>query len=229
METDFKIYPATLDPTDYWGQVKRTINGVPVSEAHIEMIVLAIEKGLALVDRGADRLLDIGCGNGALSTFLFGKLASFLGVDYSEFLISVARRDFERQPDFRFQVDDAIAYVLSEPEPLRYNKALCYGCFSYFPEAESFLRVLHDRFTKVERVFIGNLPDRDRTHLFYRGGLPAPDELENHDSKIGIWRSEAEFEALARRANWICHFSRMPENFYSHHYRYDVILTRGKH
>jgi len=207
--------------------VKRTVNGVPVSDAQIEMIERAIEQELVLEDRGFDKLLDIGCGNGAISALLFGKLSSFLGVDYSEFLISVAKRDFERLPDFRFEMADAMAYVLSESEPKRFNKALCYGCFSYFPEAESFLRVLHDRFTKVERVFIGNLPDRDRAHLFYREGLPATDELENHDSKIGIWRSEAEFEALARRANWICHFSKMPEGFYANHYRYDVTLTRG--
>lgn len=228
METDFKIYPTTLGARDYWRQVKRTVNGVPVSEAQIEMIVQAIEQGLALEDQCPNKLLDIGCGNGALSALLFGKLSSFLGVDYSEFLISVAKRDFQRLPDFRFEMAEAMAYVLSEPEPQRFNKALCYGCFSYFPEAESFLSVLHDRFTKVERVFIGNLPDRDRAHLFYRGGLPASDELENHDSKIGIWRSEAEFEALARRAHWKCHFSKMPEGFYANHYRYDVVLTRSE-
>ena len=227
MTNDYTLYPTTLHSKDYWGQVKRTVNGVPVSEAQIEMIVLAIERELALKDGCFDKLLDIGCGNGALSALLFRKLSSFLGVDYSDFLISVAKRDFESLPDFRFEMADAMAYVLSESEPQRFNKVLCYGCFSYFPEAESFLRVVHERFTKVERVFIGNLPDRDRAPLFYRDGLPGKDELENHDSKIGIWRSKEEFEALARRANWICHFSDMPEFFYASHYRYDVTLTRG--
>ena len=226
MESDFKIYPATLSATDYWGQVKRTVNGIPVSEAQIQMIVQAIEQGLALKEQGSDRLLDIGCGNGALSTLLFSKISMFLGVDYSEFLISVAKRDFERLPDFRFDVGDAASYLTTEPEPLRFNKVLCYGCFSYFPDAEGFLRVLHDRFAKVERVFIGNLPDLDRAHLFYRNGLPATDELTDHDSKIGIWRSAVEFEIMARRAGWTCHFSRMPEDFYANHYRYDVMLTR---
>ena len=227
METDFKIYPATLDPKDYWGQVKRTVNGLPVSEAQIEMIVLAIDNGLALAEHGDDRMLDIGCGNGALSSLLFRKLSSFLGIDFSEYLISVAKRDFEKLPDFQFKVEDAISYVLSESDPLNFNKVLCYGCFSYFHEAENLLRILHDRFTNVERIFIGNLPDRDRAHLFYRDGLPLSDELNNSDSKIGIWRTEAEFNKLARSANWTCQFVKMSDSFYASHYRYDVILTRG--
>jgi len=29
---DYKEYPKTLDPDDVWGQVRRTVNGKPVSE-----------------------------------------------------------------------------------------------------------------------------------------------------------------------------------------------------
>jgi SAM-dependent methyltransferase len=227
MESDFKLYPASLDPKDYWGQVKRTINGAPVSEEQIEMIVRAINHGLALTDQGSDTLIDIGCGNGALSNLLFGNLSAFLGIDYSDYLISIAKSDFELLPNFQFKTEDSLGYVLSETEPLRFNKALCYGCFSYFSEAENFLRGLHDRFTNIERVFIGNLPDRDRANIFYRDGLPSTHELEDYNSKIGVWRSQSEFEALARRANWSCQFRKMPENFYASHYRYDVILTRS--
>jgi len=226
MESDFKIYPATLDPVDYWGQVKRTVNGKAVSDEQIEMIVQAIERELILTDGGTDLMLDIGCGNGALSSRLFGKLSAFLGLDYSEFLISVAKRDFEVLPTFRFEMADAVSYVKSEKEPLRFNKLLCYGCFSYFQEGEEFLRVLHDRFTNIERVFIGNLPDRERAHFFFSDKLPEAAEMVNHDSKIGIWRSEMEFEALARLAGWTCRFSKMPKDFYASHYRYDAILTR---
>ena len=227
MESDFKIYPASLDPFDYWGQVKRTINGVPVSDFQIKLIVEAIENALELKDRGADSLLDIGCGNGALSRLLFNKLSSFYGVDYSDFLISVAKRDFEIAPHYFFHAADALEYLNSEPYPLRYNIMLCYGCFSYFSDAPRVLRVLYDRFLNIERVFIGNLPDRDRAYHFYQEKIPCATEMIDPESKIGIWRSKEEFEAIAREANWKCEFSSMPDNFYANHYRYDVTLTRN--
>lgn len=226
MESDFKSYPQSRDAKDYWGQVKRTVNGVPVSEEQIQLIVDAIRRELALRPGGADRVLDIGCGNGALSALLFDQLASLHGVDYSEYLVSVAQRDFQRAPAFTFEVADALDYVTSAADPGRFNKVLCYGCFSYFRPATQVLATLHDRFPAVERVFIGNLPDKDRAALFYRNGLPSEAEMADHDSKIGVWRTAAEFEALAREAGWMCHISRMPSDFYAGHYRYDATLTR---
>jgi SAM-dependent methyltransferase len=227
METDFKIYPLKLDSKDYWGQVKRTVNGKPVSPKQIGLIVEAIERELHLGDRKLNNLLDIACGNGALSAMLFGHLLEFTGVDYSEFLISVAKRDFEARPRFSFELSDVMDYIKNDPCPDRINKVLCYGAFSYFPEAGEFLRTLYQRYTKVERVFIGNLPDKSRAHLFYRGKPPASSELIDHNSKIGVWRTETEFSDLARSAGWICRITRMPSDFYAGHYRYDALLIRG--
>jgi hypothetical protein len=89
MESDFKEYPKTLAPTDFWGQVKRTVNGQAVSEEQIQMILALIRRELQL-DKD-DRLLDLACGNGALSQYLFADCREFLGVDFSEVLIDVAR------------------------------------------------------------------------------------------------------------------------------------------
>ncbi len=227
MESDFKTYPLKLNSKDYWGQVKRTVNGKPVSPKQIDLIIQAIERELHLVDRQNNTLLDIACGNGALSAMLFGQLLEFTGVDYSEFLISVAKRDFEARPRFSFELSDAVDYIKNDPFPERVKKVLCYGSFSYFPDAGEFLRILYQRYTNVERVFIGNLPDKMRSTLFYREKLPVSSELVDHNSKIGIWRTETEFNDLARGAGWICQITRMPSDFYASHYRYDATLTRG--
>lgn len=227
MESDFKEYPKTLPAKDYWGQVKRTVNGQPVSEEQIEMIVRAICANLALEHDGKDVLLDLGCGNGALSQLLFDRVSAFFGVDYSEFLISVAQRDFQKSPAFRFAVGDVMAYLQSEQEPERFTKVLCYGCFSYFPAAEAVLTTLNQRFPQVSHVFIGNLPDKERAHLFYRNGLPGAEEMADHGSKIGIWRTQEEFKALATRSGWEAHIHIMPKEFYASHYRYDVTLLRN--
>lgn len=53
---------------DFWGQVKRTVNGTPVSQRQIELTVAMIK--LVLETNGKDRLLDPRCGNGALDSLV---------------------------------------------------------------------------------------------------------------------------------------------------------------
>jgi ubiquinone/menaquinone biosynthesis C-methylase UbiE len=88
----YKEYPKTCDPNDFWGQVKRTVNGKPVSQDQIEMIVQVACNTLNLSKN--DRLLDLCCGNGALTRYLFDACSGGLGVDFSEYLIGVARKHF---------------------------------------------------------------------------------------------------------------------------------------
>lgn len=62
-------FPKTKARDDFWGQISRTVNGEPVSEKDIGEIVTAIRQGLEL--ESSDVVLDIGCGNGALSRYFF--------------------------------------------------------------------------------------------------------------------------------------------------------------
>jgi len=228
MESDHKEHPKTVRPDDYWGQIKRTINGRPVSDEQISMIVKAILDNLSFADDKADTLLDLGCGNGALSRYFFDHVSEFLGVDFSEYLISVALRDFQKAPEYCFVLHDVLNFLVQEPRPERFTKVLCYGCFSYFPDGESLLDTLNRRFKTVTRVFVGNLPDRDRASVFYGAALPAPTEMNDYNSKIGIWRSRDEFAEMAKRTGWNICFHDMPAAFYASHYRYDALLTRRR-
>lgn len=222
----YKEFPKTMSAADFWRQIKRTVNGEPVSEEQIAMIVDAIDRSLQF--EPGDHLLDLACGNGALSQYFFDRCSGFLGVDLSEVLIDVARRYFA-QADREFLLADVGDYILSETRPERFTKVLCYGSFSYFPEqtARAVLTRLCRDFIRVERVFIGNLPDIALHHLFYSDGLDHSGELKVADSLIGIWRSEEEMRQLAMECGWQACISRMPSAFYSSHYRYDVLLTRG--
>ena len=89
---DHDKYAKTRAPDDFWGQVRRTVQGVPVSEDQIKLIVSAISSALNM--KSADTLLDLACGNGALSYLLFDYCAEYLGVDLSEYLISIAKENF---------------------------------------------------------------------------------------------------------------------------------------
>jgi SAM-dependent methyltransferase len=225
-KSDYKEYPKTLAADDLWGQVRRTVNGRPVSDEQIAMIVQAIRAGLQL--RSDDVLLDLACGNGALSSYLFDDCAAVHGVDYSDYLIQVARERFTLAGRTGFEVDDAAGYVRREPDPMRFTKVLCYGSFMFFPQADAaaVLAGLHRRFARVRRIFIGNLPDKDRAHLFYPPGKDYQAELSDPAAQIGIWRSEREWEALADATGWQLRLSRMPQDFYAARYRFDAILDR---
>ncbi len=220
-----KEYPKTCAPDDFWGQVKRTVKGKPVSQEQIDMIVSTIRSGLSLSHE--DVLLDIGCGNGALSRYLLDDCSRFLGVDFSEYLVSVAKANFEDPPSFTFEESDAVSYVDREPEPTRFTKVLCYGCFPYLPlaGAEHVLRQISERFLNVKTLYLGNLPDKERAHLFYPKGTDFSCLLTDNTSPIGIWRSKEEMTELALASKWDVSFHTMPANFYAGHYRYDAIFT----
>jgi cyclopropane fatty-acyl-phospholipid synthase-like methyltransferase len=226
MKFDHDAYARTRAPDDFWGQVRRTVRGVPVSDEQIGMIVDTIR--LALDIEPEDTLLDIACGNGALAQLLFDSCADYLGVDLSEHLISVAKANFEALPRHEFAQLGAAAYVHAETRPERFSKVLCYGSFPYFPagDAGEVLRTLFHRFINVHAVFIGNLPDKDRAARFY-GQAPDARELGDCYSPIGIWRTRDEFTQLAQEAGWEVKISTMPPGFYASHYRFDALLSRS--
>lgn len=226
LKFDHDEYAKTRTPDDFWGQIRRTVHGEPVSDEQIKMIVEAIKSRLRL--KNDDILLDLACGNGALSHLLFDSCAELLGVDLSEYLIAVAKENFEVLPHFRFEMQGAKEYVLLEPHPERFSKVLCYGSFSYFSatDAAEVLRGLFEKFSNVAAVYIGNLPDKDRVAEFYKVKEINSDEMSDCSSQIGIWRTRSEFVQLAGDAGWDVKFLSMPAEFYASHYRYDVLLSR---
>lgn len=219
---DYDTHARTRPRDDLWGQVRRTVRGQPVPIEQIEMIVKAIVEQLGL--SGDDTLLDLACGNGALTSLLQPRCAASLGVDVSEYLVAVAQDRFA-SPWHRFLVDDAVAYCRNEGSPGRFTKVLCYGSLSYLSDDDVavLLRTLHDRFPGVERVLLGNLPDPERVDAFSGGATVLP--LREHESDIGVWRSAAEVEAMAG-PGWRATASLMPAGFYAAHYRLDVCLVR---
>lgn len=225
LKFDHDEYAKTREPDDFWGQVRRTVQGAPVSDDQIKMIVDAIRSALDM--KHEDTLLDIACGNGALSHLLFDSCSGYLGVDLSGHLISVAKANFEALPNYHFIQQGAAEYIRSESTPERFSKVLCYGSFPYFPAADAaeVLRTLFNKFSNVQAVFIGNLPDRDRAVDFYKK-QPDVDELADCYSQIGIWRTRDEFTRLASDAGWKVQISTMPAVFYASYYRYDALLRR---
>lgn len=224
----YKEFPKSCAPDDFWTQVKRTVNGKPVGEDQIKMIVDAVTDGLRIAE--SDTLLDLCCGNGALSDRIFARCQGGLGVDFSEPLIAVAEKYFQSPPQRRYRLQDVETFLQSTDDTARFTKTLCYGSFQYLPQqtAENFLDALCRRFPQVERIFIGNIPDKAKMNVFFdaKSGLYAPGIESDPGSPIGIWRTEAEFTELAAKHGWNASLRHMPEEYYGAPYRYDAVLTR---
>lgn len=217
--------------TDFWGQVRRTVHGRPVPEKQIDLIVAAVIASLGLGPD--DVLLDLACGNGALSDRLFERCAGGVGVDASEYLIGVAQ-EFFATPSRDYVMADVADWVEVVADPSRFTKAVCYGSFSYLPDdtAARMLRGLQRRFPRIGCVLLGNLPDPARAGRFYGAGrrtgrtlkLTTPN-LRAPESDLGVWRDEAEIAALAG-PGWQVAAQPMPPEFYAAYYRYNAILVR---
>ena len=223
-------HPKTVAPDDFWGQVSRTIHGKPVDEGQIQLILQAIRNGLQLAPN--DHLLDLACGNGALAARLHAGIQGCEGVDFSDYLIQVARQHFSKPlcaggaaPTYVCQ--DAASYAAQAEQPDRFTKALCYGAFPYFShdDVRNVLGRLSTRFTGIRRVYLGNLPDRALAHRFFQNAY-TEETLDDPLAPIGIWRTQEQLETLAACHGWRTEIVRMPVEFYAAHYRYDAILTR---
>ena len=207
-------------------QVRRTVNGQPLSDAQIGMIIQTIKSRLDL--EPDDVLLEFACGNGFLSRSLFDACKGYLGTDISECLIGIAKKNFEMLPSYRFMEQGAAEYVRQERNPERFTKALCYAGLQYLRDdaVEEIFHALAGKFANIRHLFIGNLPDRARADAFYQSRKPGEGELTDPCTAIGIWRTRDELELLAERAGWRISFSTMPEGFHAAHYRYDALLSR---
>jgi len=219
---EYEEHAKSLPSDDFWGQIRRTVFGKPVPEEQIQKIVDSIIEGLEL--RSGNVLLDIGCGNAALAARLFSHCSECFGIDSSEYLISVANTHFAG-PRHVFVCQDAVEYATQERNPLRFDKALCYGMFAYLPtaSAKQLLAILNRRFSNLRTIFIGALPDRDRVTEFYTTGLEGVD-LDDPGSQIGVWRTRDEIADLAGSAGWSVRIQQMAPDFYQSHYRYNAIL-----
>jgi hypothetical protein len=225
----YEEHARACDPKDFQNHVLRTPHGKPVGKDQVELIVEGISRALSITP--ADVLLDLCCGNGAITDPIFARCAGGLGVDFTPYLIEVAKANFEMPPARLYRLSDALDYVETEGDTDRFTKAMCYGAFPCLTESKAagVLSGLRQRFRNLKCVLIGNLPDLDRAEVFWRqdiGSEPWPlEELKRHDTPFGIWRSEQEIKKLASQCGWHTELSRMPPAFFCSHYRFDAILT----
>jgi SAM-dependent methyltransferase len=84
----------------------------------------------------APRVLDVGCGSGRIAEFaLEAGAASYLGVDFSEPMVEMARERLARYGD---RVELQVADFLEAPLSGEFDVILAVGLFDYLPNAQDF-------------------------------------------------------------------------------------------
>lgn len=213
---------------EFWSQIRRTVNGNPVDQSQINLILNAIQTNLHI--HASDCLLDIGCGNGALSSLIAKPPTQLVGIDNSEYLISIAKEFFEDKPRIIFHYNEVkqFLYLQQADESLKFTKAICYGVFSYLSSdnIHDLFKQIGTKFTNISKVYIGNIPDRSRVNNFFVNSKPAELNLDSHESSIGKWWNQIDLAVLANQYEWDIHFYQMPKVFYGSMYRFDALLTR---
>jgi predicted O-methyltransferase YrrM/SAM-dependent methyltransferase len=210
------------NPDNLWGQVGSSERG-HAYENRIGQTIQSILNGLQLQE--SDVLLDLGCGNGALTDRIFDHCAGGLGVDLCDALIEVARAKFE-QPSRQYMLADLCGYAATEPRPARFTKGLCHSAFQYLwpDDASRLLGLLRDRFQHLQRLFVGGLPDRDKIEVFLDGGQPPADYADNPESNLGIWYTRDGFVELGDKCGWDVVIGEPPP--WDARFRFEAVLVR---
>jgi 2-polyprenyl-3-methyl-5-hydroxy-6-metoxy-1,4-benzoquinol methylase len=220
-----KEFPKTVGRTEFWKQIKRTVNGKDVSEKDISNIVKQINDYMLFNDE--DHLLDLGCGNGALASNFFPSIRLYTGVDFSEYLLDVAQEFFSPE-GVTYINDTAENFIKNCDAQESYSKVLIYGVMSYLDRG-GFIGVLSDinkKFASLNSIFVGNIPNKLKAKSFYAAGGVMDFDLDDKASAIGIWWDPADLTKLCKDLGFKVELLNMPDSFYGSKYRFDMVLTK---
>src|SRR5579872_5262431 len=117
----YEKHARSRDPKDFQSQVLRAPHGRPVGSEQVDMLVDAIARGLDI--KADDVVLDLCCGNGVITDRIFAQCSGGVGVDFTPYLIDVAKENFERIPDRLYQLSDVAMYAETTDDAVRFTKA----------------------------------------------------------------------------------------------------------
>jgi SAM-dependent methyltransferase len=218
-------WPRQFDRADHLRQVAKTLGGTPISEQQVSRITATIVERLRL--QPSDTLLDLCCGNGLMTARLAERCGRVVGVDFSQPLLDVARRD--HMPD---NVDYQLGSVNDlEHLPLRqpFTKVVMYDALQHFTPAHlrQLLRVLANMTPAPHLMMFGGVPfrprrprfldtfDKRRRYWYYR--------LTGRDL-LGTWWQARDFAEACASAGLRHEVHDQPAALYNAAFRVDVTV-----
>ena len=184
-----------------------------------------------------DVVLDVCCGNAALTKRIAPHCKKIYGVDFSETLLKTAEQTMMEEQVMNMELHRADALQIDEMfAPDSFDKSYCYFSFQYFN--------LHNRMQLLEKlsrvtkrkgwIFIGDIPDRTRMWnfyeskgKFYREKLSHLLKFKEGECDLGWWVDPKEIILWCER-NKLSASIMSQENLPHAHYRFDVLIRNSK-
>ena len=227
--TDYihKQFPKTVGRQEFWKQIKRTVNGEAVSEDDIDLIISSIKQKLELNSK--DTLLDMGCGNAALASYLYKDVKSYHGVDFSDYLLEIAKEHFFIDSKTSFQSIDLKDGASNISAPTSFTKVLIYGVISYLSSVQvsSLTKLIYQDMPNVEAIYIGNIANARYANEFFNRRNIKDFVLDDPNSQIGLWWKPEEFCDVLKENGFSPTVIVMPPDFYGSPYRFDIVGKRN--
>ncbi|MBN2772024.1 MAG: methyltransferase domain-containing protein, partial [Spirochaetes bacterium] len=92
-----------------------------------------------LLEKKFDKVIEIGCGNGANSVYLKNYYNSYLGIDFSEELIKIANYYYQNEQTDFFSSD-----IKDLDKNIKYDLIVCVGVLHHLPNLKKYLRNIRE-------------------------------------------------------------------------------------
>ena len=184
-----------------------------------------------------DTVLDVCCGNAALTKRIAPLCKKIHGVDFSSALLKTAEEVMMEEAIMNMELHCADVMMIDEMfAPDTFDKSYCYFSFQYFNKnrREQLLEKLSRVTTRKGWIFIGDIPDKTRIwnyyespKKFYREKLSRMLQFKQGECDLGWWIDPKEIVQWCERRR--LGVSIMPQENLPHaHYRFDVLIRNSK-
>lgn len=208
--------------TSLFAQVGKTIHGQDLPQEQLDLIVESAVEGLQIDEN--DVLADLCCGNGLVTERLAKHCHQVIGIDYSNGLIDVARRN--AGTNVRYVHANALEMnwrQLPDVTKVVMNEAL-----QHFSRQQ--LDQLLAGFSQLPagtRVYIGGIPDREKLRDYYdtdeKYAFYLQREREGRPHMGHWWLRQDILDAAAAQRLAVTIRPQKPEMITAY-YRFDVLL-----
>jgi len=222
-----KFFDKLAEEKDIASQTGRTIN-----QFKVKLIAADIKNKLEI--KSIDKVIDVGCGNGAITALIAQEALQVAGVDFSQKLLAQA----EKRANVRYYLAESTNLPFEDNV---FDKGLCYFVIHHLENKELFstLKELSRVCKPGARILVGDIPDANKMFLYL--GLEG---LFKYVIKRFVLRSSRILDH-AKNPGWrfyrrkglqnICHrlglraqIIEQPKNLPFSWYRYDLLIINTK-